>query len=423
MRVEWALASRFLYKEPSDQANGKRRLRPVVRISMLGIALSVMLILLSLFIIQGFQKELRSKINGFSGTIRISNPDNNYGQYSLPLAISDDLKDELIFACKQLDASAKINSFVDEMSIVKVDSAFRAVVMHGVERQYDSDFLEDYLVEGTIPLYGSDSSSNLVLISEKLSMHLGLKCGDSFVSYFMKDEGMKIRKFEISGLFKTGFEDYDDHIIIADQRIIQSVKDWGEHEVSGITITLDDSKKAEKAFEVIFPILANRNEKLGERYTMYTVEELNYNIFGWLKLLDANVTLILILMIAVAGMTIITGLVVLILEKVRTIATLKALGQRNRSLRRVFSILSANILIRGVLWGNVLAIALALIQKYLKPITLDPSQYYMTHVPVVINLGVLLLTNLVVFVLVILFILIPTSIISNINPSKSLRFE
>lgn len=423
MKVEWALASRFLYKESDEQSKGKRKLRPVVRISTIGIALSVMLILLSIFVIQGFQKELRSKINGFSGTIRISNPDNNYAQYTVPLVISNDLKDELALAGKKVDASASVNSFVDEMSMVKVDSAFRAVMMHGVDVQYDSIFLRDYLVEGRIPAYVPDSTSNSVLISEKLAKHLDLACGDSFMSYFMKDEGMKIRRFEISGLFKTGFEDYDDHLIITDQRILQSVKDWDENEVSGVTVTLDDSKDAEKAFDVLFPVLADRNAKLGERYTTYTVEELNYNIFGWLKLLDANVTLILILMIAVAGMTIITGLVVLILEKVRTIATLKALGQRNSSLRRVFSILSANILFRGILYGNLLAIILALVQKYLKPISLDPSQYYMTHVPVEIDLGVLLMTNLVVFILVILFILIPTSIISNIKPSKSLRFE
>ncbi|MDN4752998.1 ABC transporter permease [Porphyromonadaceae bacterium W3.11] len=423
MKLEKILAVRFLYQEESNTTRRKKRLRPVVRISTIGIGLGVMLILLSLFIVHGFKQEIQSKINGFSGTVRISNPDNVFNQYYLPLSISDELLSQISVASSDIDPKALVNTFIDEMSLIRVDSAYKAVLMHGLDANYDAFFFQSYLKEGRLPNFSGEVTDE-VMISKKIADHLNIKCGDTFVSSFLLDNRMKVRKFTVVGLFETGFDDYDGNISIVDQRVLRQVKDWSDDEVSGITITLSKTDASGEVYDKLYPVLADRNiANKSERYAMFTVEELNYSIFGWLNLLDANVLLILGLMIAVAGMTIITGVVVLILEKVRAIATLKALGQRNSSLRKVFILMASTILFKGIIWGNALALSIAFIQKYWQPITLDPSQYYMTHVPIVIDVKVLLLINILVFLLVFLFILIPTSIISNIKPSKSLRFE
>lgn len=418
--VERILATRFLYRE--EEAGRRRMLRPVVRISIFGIGLGVMLILLSFFIVQGFKRDIQSKINGFSGTLRISNPENIYDRYSLPLSLSEGLMEEIQSVSVEVDPSARTNVFIQEMGLIKVDSAFKTVVFQGLDGDYDTKFYGSFLKEGHLPNF-SGELFNEVLISNALSKYLNIFPGDEFLCYFMNDGGIKMRKYKISGLFETGFDAYDRNMVIADLRSLRSIKNWAENEVSGISITLDDSKQAGVLYERLFPLLADRNAERGERYSMFTVEELNFNIFGWLKLLDANVILILGLMIAVAGMTIITGIVVLILEKVRAIATLKAMGQRNCSLRMVFTLMASAILVRGFLWGNICALILAFVQKIWKPISLDPSQYYMTHVPIEINLNLILLINLIVFLSVFIFILIPTSIIANIKPSDSLRFE
>lgn len=417
MSLEQTLAKHFLYQE-----GNQKRLRNVVKISTIGIALGISLILISLFVVQGFKQEIERKINGFVGTIRISNPDNNYDQYTIPLEVSPDALAAITEASKEYDPKALVHTFIDQMALIKVDSAYRAIAMHGVDSTYDRGFYEQYLISGNLPSFSGEMEGE-VLMSKKIAEYLSLNVGDDFLAYYLQDERARVRKYSITGLMETGFDQYDDHIVIADIRTLRSVVDWSEYEVSGITVTLPSRRGASGLYEKLFTVLADRHEDYGERYAMFTVEELNYNYFSWLDLLDANVLLILGLMIAVAAMTIITGIVVLILEKVRAIATLKALGQRNSSLRRTFTLMAIHILFRGMLWGNAIAIVLGLIQRQFRPIPLDASQYYMTHVPIVMDLGVILLTNLLVFLIVFLFILIPTSIISNIKPSKSLRFE
>lgn len=417
MSLERTLAQRFLYQE-----GDRKRLRSVVKISTIGIALGMSLIMISLFIVKGFKQEIEHKINGFIGTIRISNPDNNYDQYTIPLSISEDALQAITQQSQAYDSKAVIHSFIDQMALIKVDSAYKAVAMHGVDSTYDQSFYKEYLKQGDLPSFKGDEQSE-VLLTQKIADYLSLKVGDDFLAYYLQDERAKVRKYTVKGLIETGFDEYDDHIAIADIRNLRGVTDWADNQVSGVTVTLPSRSGASGLYNQLFGLLADRHEAHGERYAMFTVEELNYNFFGWLDLLDANVLLILGLMIAVAAMTIITGIVVLILEKVRAIATLKALGQRNSSLRRTFTYMATNILLRGMIWGNLIALGIGMIQKHFRLISLDSSQYYMTHVPIEMDLGMILVTNVLVFITVFLFILIPTSIISNIQPSKSLRFE
>lgn len=413
MELERTLAEKFLYSE-----NGKYR--PAVRISSIGISLGVSLILLSLFVVRGFKQEIEKKLNNFVGTVRISNPDNNYDTYALPLTISDDLLSEIKSTSRSTFPEARIEAFIDQMALVKVDSSFSAVMMHGLSEEYDQEFYKEYLVAGNLPDLHKQGE---LLLSNKVAQFLGLSVGDDFLAYYSNGARTKVRKYHIVGLIETGFDTFDRSLALISIADLQSVNDWSDKQVGGLTVTLKSRSGASQLYDLLFDLLADRSEKYGERYAMFTVEELNYNYFGWLNLLDANVLLILILMIAVAAMTIITGVVVLILEKIRAIATLKALGQRNRSLQRIFWIMASHILLRGILYANAIALVLAFIQKYFRVITLDSSQYYMSYVPISIDWWILIATNLAVFIVVFLFVLLPTRIIGSINPSRTLRFD
>lgn len=413
MALERDLAQKFLYLE-----DGK--LRPVVRISSVGIALGIPLILLSLFVVQGFKREIEQKLNRFVGTIRISNPENNYNQYTIPLTVNADAKAEIEAVSQKEFPEARVTGFIDQMALIKMDSTYRAVMMHGVEEGYDREYFGQYLSAGRLPNF--DKKGEL-LLSQKIANYLGVSVGDDFLAYFMEGERVKMRKYNVVGLINTGFDAFDENIALTSAAELQEINGWSENQFGGLTVTLNSRKDASQLYEALFEVLADRNSKYGERYAMFTIEELNYNYFSWLDLLDANVLLILGIMILVAAITIITGVVVLILEKVRAIATLKALGQRDRSIQKTFRLMAGTILIRGIVIGNVIALIIGGVQYYFKVIPLDSSQYYMNHVPIAINWMTLLVTNLLVFIVVFLVVLIPTAIISGINPSKTMRFE
>ena len=417
MSLERDIARKFLYSETA-----KPRLRPVVKVSTIGIALGILLILISFFIIDGFKQEIRSKIDGFIGSVKISNPDNTFNRYTVPLDLPEGLTDSLTAIARSRDPNAAVYTFADEMSLIKVDSTFRAVAFHGVDSLFNADFFAKYMVEGEIPRFMGESDEE-VLMSTTLAKLFDLKVGDRCLSYFTDGESFKVRRLIVSGLFYTGFEEYDQALLVGDIRLVRSVAGFDDDQVGGIQIHLTDHNQVGQVFDHCFDYLADRNGRYEERFTMFTSEELYPGIFSWLGLLDANVYMILVLMIVVAGITMITGIIVLVLEKVRAIALLKTLGQSDKSLRRVFLHISAFVLGRGVLWGNALALLLAGIQMTWKPLKLDPSQYYTAYVPMEIRWETLLFTNLIIVISVLLLVLIPTRVIGKIHPAQVLRFE
>ena len=440
MKVERLLARRFLYQAPQGNTSGmeeraerRKKLRPVIKISTAGIASGTALILISIFIIQGFKKEIDQMINGFIGTLRISNFQNNFDQYTLPLTASNEMLTELSRMAIGVDAHAKVSTFVDEMALLKSDSAFSGALMHGLSYPSDLVFFQRYLKAGALPTSSGADPSHELLLPQAIAQQMGYNVGDQLYAYFLIGEAMKVRKYTVAGIYQTGFEQYDQHVIIADLRGLQSLKGWGPQEYSGITITLPASRMGDQLYPEVSQYLSDlsRTERSSidssvrerERYALFTARDLNFNIFGWLSLLDANVLLIFILMLAVAAMTIITGVIVLILEKVRAIATLKALGQHDRSLQSVFAYIALHIIIRGILCGSAVALLLGWIQKLWRPLTLDPSQYYITYVPIEIAPIPILLTLVSVLVGVFLFVLIPTTLIQKLNTSEVLRFE
>lgn len=421
MSLEGDIARKFLCREPTAE-QPRPGLRPVVRVSTLGIALGLLLILISFFIIDGFKEEIRRKIDGLTGNVKISNPDNTFNRYTLPLDTSEELLSELERVTKETDPEGSLHTFIDLMALIKADSAFRAAALHGVDSLFDSRFIAPYLVEGAVPDFRGEGESE-VLMSAALARLFGLRVGDSCLAYFSDGERTKVRKLVVSGLFETGFEEYDRSLVLADVRLLRGVAGFGERQAGGIQLHLSDHSRTRELYDRAFDLLAERNHRYDERYTMFTSEELYPGIFGWLGLLDANVYMILVLMIIVAGITMTTGIVVLVLEKVRAIALLKTLGESDRSLRRVFLLVAAHVLGRGVLLGNLLALLLGAVQLLWRPLKLDPSQYYTAYVPISIHPETLLLTDLLVVAAVLLLVLIPARAISRVRPAQALRFE
>ena len=425
--LERLLADKFLRSDPDE---GSGRMRPAVRLTVAGIALGVSVVLLSFFIVQAFKEEIRTKVNGLIGSLVISNPDNVYGQYTIPLSLPSDALQAISQTVKEYEARASLFTFADEMALLKTDSAFAGILMHGVDSLYNSSFFGSYLLEGRLPEFRADTLQTEILISEYLSGRLSLGVGDEVMAYFTSndetgkpDGGVKMRRLRVSGIINTGFESFDQKMILGDVRLVRNVRGWDEGQVSGVMVQLPGGVPAEPVYESLFSLLSDRYAGAGERYAMNRAEELSGGLLQWLDLLDANVVLILFLLTAVAGMTMITGIIVLVLEKVKAIATLKALGQGNRSLKGVFRQMALSILLRGLLWGNVVALVLAAVQILWHPLTLDASQYYMNYVPMKIDLPSLLWVNVAIFVAIYLLVLIPVILISKVRPSEALRFE
>ena len=290
MSLERDIARKFLYRETA-----KPRLRPVVKVSTIGIALGILLILISFFIIDGFKQEIRSKIDGFIGSVKISNPDNTFNRYTVPLDFPEGLTDSLTAIARRRDPKSAVYTFADEMSLIKVDSTFRVVAFHGVDSLFNADFFAKYMVEGEIPRFTGESDEE-VLMSTTLAKLFDLKVGDRCLSYFTDGESFKVRRLTVAGLFYTGFEEYDQALLVGDIRLVRSVAGFDANQVGGIQIHLTDHNQVGQVFDHCFDYLADRNGRYEERYTMFTSEELYPGIFSWLGLLDANVYMILALM-------------------------------------------------------------------------------------------------------------------------------
>ncbi len=413
------IADKFLRRE---DARGRKRSLPVVRISSIGIGMGVTLILLSLFIVRGFKSEIRAKINGFVGNIKIFHPENAYGQYTLPIDIHPELLSALSRDIDSIPGTNHLYTFADLMGVVKTDSLFKGVNIHGVDSLYDKAFLQQYLLDGEVPSFSGEVQNEL-LLSAAIADYLSLDVDSTMLMYFFDGDRLKVRKFVVKGIYHTGFDDYDNNIVIGDIRCVRGVLGWEATRAGGLEAKLSDYRHTESLYDSFYDTLSARVTETDERYTMLTAQEMNPLMFGWIDLLDTNVALILALMIAVAAMTMITGVIVIILERVRTIATLKALGQRNSSLRKVFHHMALRVLLTGVLWGNMIALALAFIQAHFKLLRLDASQYYMEYVPISISLPTLIVTDLATILILYLIIFIPTAIISNIRPAEGVRFE
>ncbi len=391
---------------------------PAIKIAVAGIALGLAAMLLSVCIVVGFKKEIRDKVIGFGSHIQISNFGNNMSYEVSPVRMTD----SLTVALENNQEIKHIETFANIPGIIKTDTEFQGVVLKGVGADYDWTFFKQNMLEGDI-LHKSDTSTvNQTIISKYIADRLQLKLGDSFVAYFIQDP-IKARKFEITGIYSTNFEDYDKLFIVTDISLVQRLNGWGNNQVSGIELTVKDYSRLSQIKNDLFYDMAGAHDGDGKSLFTRSIEEMNPMIFSWLSLLDMNVWVIIILMLAVSGFTMISGLLIIILERTNMIGILKALGAGNFRIQKVFLYISSFLILKGMLWGNIIALAICILQKCFGIIKLDPATYYVSEMPVDLNPLYIILINIGALVISLAMMIGPSYLIARISPAKSIKYE
>jgi lipoprotein-releasing system permease protein len=405
-RTEWKIASRLYFSE-----EGKARTsRPAVRVALGGIIIGVVVMIVAICVVVGFKQEVQRKVAGFGSHIQVVNFDNNATYELQPVDISD----SLIHKLQGLHHVKKVSTFASKPGILKTDSAFQGIIFKGTDYW---DYFADNLVVGALPV-----AANEVIISTVLASQLHLTVGDQILCYFVQ-ESLRVRKLYISGLYNTCMSEMDRMFVLGDIALVRQLNHWTETQASGIEVLVDDLKYLHEVADRVYFATANRLDEAGNAFYTQTLEQLNPQIFGWLDLLDMNVIIIILLMLCVSGFSIITGLIILILESVNLIGTLKALGANNQFVRRIFIYEAILLVGKGMVFGNIIGLGLVALQHFTRIIPLDAATYYVSYVPMAFPWGWLIILNLGVLAISWLVLLAPSAIVSQISPAKVMHFE
>ena len=402
----------------SDNKNKKKVSKPAVRIALCGIALGLAVMLLSLAIVVGFKNEVGRKVMGFGSHIQITSLTNNKTYDLPPISFSD----TLINAIKQVPNVDYTQITATKPAIIKTKTDFQGIVLKGVDDKYNWDFFKEYLREGEIPLYNDSTPSNKVLISQKQADALKLKVGDKFICYFIQND-VRLRQFTISGIYSTGLADFDKLFVVTDIQHVRMLNNWDNKTATSIEVFVNNLDILGETSYKIFITTANNFTGNYNPYYTRSIQELQPQIFGWLDLLDLNMVVILILMFSVATFTMISGLLIIILEKTTLIGTLKVLGANNWTIRKIFLYQASFLIGKAMLWGNVIGLGMYFIQKYLKVVKLDPEIYFVDYAPVELIPWQAIALNIGVGVAILCILVIPSYLIAKISPAKSIKFE
>ncbi|WP_041240832.1 ABC transporter permease [Croceibacter atlanticus] len=387
---------------------------PIIKIAIVAIAVGVIMMLIAFATGLGLQNKIRDKISAFNGHITISNFDNNNTKVSLkPISKNQDFYPEF----KSVNGITHVQGVAFKAGVIRTEDDFEGVVIKGLDTDYNWDVFKDYVVQGRLPNY-KESLNDEVLISEYTSNRLNIKLGDKAVTYFLRDNTLErplLRAFKVVGIYNSGFQEFDETYVIGDIRHIRRLNKWNDNDVGHFEVFIDDfSELEEKGVEVYEHIDSTLDSK--------TIKQQYYSIFEWLGLFDFNIALIIGIMILIAGINMITALLVLILERTQMIGILKALGSNDNSIRKIFLYNAGYLIVVGLFWGNLIGLGLLFIQKYLKVLPLNPETYYVTEAPVYIG-WYILFVNLGTLTLCLLMLLIPSYVISKINPIKAIKFD
>jgi len=387
---------------------------PIIKIGIAAIAIGIIVMLIAIATGLGLQQKIRDKVVAFNGHIIIDNYDTNVSDESqVPLSLEQDFYPEF----NTVEGISHIQGTANKFTVIRTNSDFEGVVIKGVGKDYKWNYFEEFLVEGRLPDF-TKALNNEILISKHLANRLGFGVGDSFQTLFTEnlERLPKIRKFTIVGVFNSGFQELDEKFCIADIRHIQRLNKWKSDQVGAFEVFIDDFSKIEEKGEAIY-------REIPSLMKSTTVTRKYSTVFDWIKIFDSNTYGIIAIMILVAGINMITALLVLILERTQMIGILKALGTANWSVRKVFLYNASYLIGLGLFWGNSIGLGLLFAQKYLKLFPLNPDTYYVSEAPVYISWDYILILNIGTFVVCLLMLLIPSVIISKISPVKAIRFD
>lgn len=409
----------FIAKKITINNKGEGNIsHPIISIAKISIALGICIMILAVAIVTGFKSEITNKVIGFGSHIQISNYDNNSSFETQPIDKNLISKEKI----ESLPGVVHLQSFATKPGILKTKSEIQGVVLNGIEKDFDWSFFKSHLVDGNIINVQDSAKSNEILISKKLSQLLHLKIGDKLSVYFIQQPPRE-RRFTISGIFNTGMEEFDKLFLICDMRHIQKLNDWTENQVSGYEIFIENFDDLEYIEQQVRGITASAFTEDGAGLKVRTIVRKYPQIFSWLDMLDVNVWIILSLMVLVAGFNMISGLLIIILEKTNMIGILKALGTPNWSVRKIFLYQSSMIIGKGMFWGNIVGILFCLLQHHFQIIPLDPTNYYVDTVPINLKVSHLILLNIGSLIITVSMLLIPSYLITKITPAKAIQFD
>lgn len=398
-----------------------------LNVAVVGIILAIIIMILSVVIVLGFKKEITSKVTSLDPHIKILNGaiglDNNFAvvdSREISNAINNDnsLKDHF----------TSISLIAEKPAILKTDDNFKGLQFRGVDANYDFSFLEKHLVKGRVPSFENSDSTQEIIVSSIIAKQLKLDVGDHIYTYFI-DEKVKVRKCHIVGIFSTDFDAFDKVFIVGNIALLQSVNGWKPYTGNYVGINIDNIgnlDNAESIAYILFGKLALQSYDDDYNTTLYNVTNTkrnNLSYFSWLSMLDMNVIIILTLMIIVSSFTLISALLMVVLERIKMIGLFKALGATNTSIRRIFIFLTHKIIFKSMIIGNVVGIGLALLQKHFHILKLNPDAYYMNYVPIDINIPAIIILNIAILVISYITLIGPSYIISSIKPTSTMRFE
>ena len=405
---EITIASRLYF----SQEGAARNARPAVRVALAGMIIGVLVMIVTICVVVGFKQTITQQVAGFGAHIQVVSFDNNNTYDLQPIVVSDSLLEVL----GSYPYVAQAAPFVTKPGMLKTDSAFHGIVLKGTGYW---DFFARNIVEGALP-----SKPQEILVSRPTARRMNLHPGDAVNAYFVDETDVRARRFRISGLYETGFGQFDDLFVLTPLETAVRLQGWDAHTYSGVEILLSDIRRLnEVADQVYFATVNHFDEEGFHRYYVQTLQEQNPAVFAWLDLLDMNVVVIIVLMLLVAGFNIVSGLIILILDSVTLIGTLKALGAGNRFVRRIFLAQAAILIGKGILWGNIIGLGLVAVQYFTHLIPLEAATYYVSYVPVTFAWGWIIALNMLTVGLSMLVLLLPSVIISHISPAKVMHFE
>ncbi len=412
MKLELFIAQR-LYRA----RNGEKHLsKPAVTIAQWGVAVGIIVMIASISIVIGFKHEIREKVIGFGGHIQIRNYDTgNNGE--MPVTATKEEQERLA----RIPGVMHIQGCINKPGLIVAGNEYEGVMLKGIGKEYDISFFSEHLEEGEIPMFSDTIASNKIVISRNIAERVNAHIGDKINIYFIQD-GVRARRMTIAGIYNTNLCELDNLIAITDIYTTRRLNSWNNDEYSILEFTVEEYDNIDATRDSVGNIMDKIADSHFEQLYIQTVEEMNPALFAWLSILDQTVWIILVLVIGISGFTMISGLLILILEKTNLIGILKAIGAKNISIRKIFLYYAMFIIGRGMLWGNIIGFSLCLLQQQTGLVGLDPKMYYMNQVPIEFS-WILLPMNIVMFVISVGMLVLPSMFISRIEPTKAIRFE
>ncbi|MEO6882912.1 MAG: FtsX-like permease family protein [Bacteroidia bacterium] len=418
MNTEFFIAKKIIFSERQSKTVS----RPIVRISVIGIALGIAIMIITLAIVKGFQKQIREKVVGFASGIQITNYDNNTSYEPSPISKNQNF----VAALQKYPGIKHIQVFAIKNGIIKTKTDNEGVMLTGVGSDYDWSFIKNNLVSGSVFTVNDTGATDKIVISQFLASRLELKLNDKLLVFFVtkkktadsanSDYEQRVKAFYISGIYKTGLEDFDKKTVFVDIAAIQKLNFWDKNKIGGFEISVNNFKDVDKITDYV-------NSQIGDGLIAQSTKEINSTIFSWLDLQNINAEIVIILMLLVAAINMVSALLILILERTNMIGILKAIGQKSWSIQKIFLYNAAYLIGLGMFWGNVFGIILCLLQKHFGFITLPQETYYVSVVPIEMNYLFILLLNVGTLLTCLLMLIIPSFIVSRITPIKAIRFD